>query len=106
MVKDAEANKAEDHRRFEMAQSRNALDALVHSVKKSLAEHGDKIGGDEKSKIESALKSAEALLKQNDASKEALDEKAQQSLQGRAQKLGEAIYAKAQAARAAPAEDG
>src|SRR5687768_3715509 len=39
MVKDAEANKAEDHRRFEMVQSRNALDALVHSVKKSLAEY-------------------------------------------------------------------
>ncbi|HWV92103.1 MAG TPA: molecular chaperone DnaK, partial [Burkholderiales bacterium] len=77
MVKDAEANKAEDHRRFEMAQSRNALDALVHSVKKSLAEHGDKVGGDEKSKIESALNDAEALLKQGDASKEALDEKAQ-----------------------------
>jgi molecular chaperone DnaK len=95
MVKDAEANKAEDHRRFEMAQSRNALDALVHSVKKSLAEHGDKVGADEKSKIDSALNEAEALLKQPDASKEALDEKAQ-SLQAAAQKLGEAIYASAQ----------
>jgi molecular chaperone DnaK len=96
MVKDAEANKAEDHRRFEMAQSRNALDALVHSVKKSLAEHGEKVGGDEKSKIESALNDAEALLKQGDASKDALDEKAQ-ALQAAAQKLGEAIYANAQA---------
>jgi molecular chaperone DnaK len=95
MVKDAEVNKAEDHRRFEMAQSRNALDALVHSVKKSLAEHGDKVGGDEKSKIESALNDAETLLKQADASKEALDEKAQ-ALQAAAQKLGEAIYANAQ----------
>ncbi len=96
MVKDAEANKAEDHRRFEMAQSRNALDALVHSVKKSLAEHGEKVGGDEKAKIESALNDAETLLKQGDASKEALDEKAQ-ALQAAAQKLGEAIYANAQA---------
>jgi molecular chaperone DnaK len=95
MVKDAEANKAEDHRRFEMAQSRNALDALVHSVKKSLSEHGDKVGADEKSKIESALSDAESLLKQPDASKETLDEKAQ-SLQAAAQKLGEAIYASAQ----------
>jgi len=95
MVKDAEANKAEDHRRFEMAQSRNALDALVHSVKKSVTEHGDKVGADEKSKIESATNDAEALLKQPDASKEALDEKAQ-SLQAAAQKLGEAIYASSQ----------
>src|SRR5687767_2273359 len=106
MVKDAEANKAEDHRRFEMAQSRNALDALVHSVKKSLAEHGDKVGGDEKSKIESALNDAETLLKQDDASKEALDEKAQ-ALQAAAQKLGEAIYANAQqGAQAADAGTG
>jgi molecular chaperone DnaK len=96
MVKDAEANKAEDHRRFELAQSRNALDALVHSVRKSLGEYGDKVGGDEKAKIESALSDAEALLKQPDATKEALDEKAQ-SLQAAAQKLGEAIYANAQA---------
>src|SRR5512145_1378661 len=48
MVKDAEANKAEDHRRFELAQARNGLDALMHGVKKSLTEHGDKVGGDEK----------------------------------------------------------
>jgi molecular chaperone DnaK len=96
MVKDAEANKAEDHRRFEIAQSRNALDALVHSVRKSLAEHGEKVGGDEKGKIESALSDAEAMLKQPDASKDALDEKAQ-ALQAAAQKLGEAIYANAQA---------
>ena len=95
MVKDAEENKAEDHRRFEAAQSRNALDALVHSVKKSLAEHGDKVGADEKSKIEAALHDAEELLKQPDAAKDALDGKAQ-ALQAAAQKLGEAIYAKAQ----------
>jgi molecular chaperone DnaK len=108
MVKDAEANKAEDHRRFEQAQSRNALDALVHSVRKSVSEHGDKVGADEKSRIEAALKDAEDVLKQADATKEALDEKAQ-SLQGAAQKLGEAIYASAQpqqGAQASSAEPG
>ena len=79
-------SKAEDHRRFEAAQSRNALDALVHSVKKSLAEHGDKVGADEKSKIESALRDAEELLKQSDATKDALDGGAQ-ALRAAAQKL-------------------
>jgi len=95
MVKDAEANKAEDHRRFELAQARNSLDALMHGVKKSLAEFGDKVGADEKAKIESEIKSAEELLKQPDASKEALDAKGE-ALQAAAQKLGEAIYAKTQ----------
>ncbi len=96
MVKDAEANKAEDHRRFELAQSRNGLDALVHSVKKSLVEHGDKVGADVKTTIESALKDAEELLKQPEAGKDALDGKTE-ALQTAAQKLGEAIYANAQA---------
>ena len=40
MVKDAEANKAEDHRRFELAQARNSADASVHQIKKALTEHG------------------------------------------------------------------
>ena len=47
--------------------ARNRLDALVHRVKKSLAEYGDKIDADEKGKIEAALKDAEELLKQKDA---------------------------------------
>jgi len=98
MVKDAEANKAEDHRRFELAQARNSLDALMHGVKKSLAEFGDKVGADEKAKIEAEIKAAEELLKQPDASKEALDAKGE-ALQAAAQKLGEAIYAKAQGAQ-------
>jgi molecular chaperone DnaK len=99
MVKDAEANKAEDHRRFELAQSRNGLDALVHGVRKSLAEYGDKVGADEKARIEAEVKAAEDLLKQADATKEALDAKAE-ALQSAAQKLGEAIYASSQGAGA------
>src|SRR3954463_12575995 len=70
MVKDAEAHAEDDRKLMETVQARNALDALVHSVQKSLTEYGDKIGGDEKGKIESALKSAEELLKQKDAAKE------------------------------------
>ena len=96
MVKDAEAHAEEDRKQLEIVQARNQLDALVHSVKKSLAEYGDKIDADEKDKIEAALKDAEELLKQTDASKDAMEAKAQ-ALMTASQKLGETMYAKTQA---------
>jgi molecular chaperone DnaK len=96
MVKDAEAHAEEDRKLMETVQARNGLDALVHSVRKSMSEHGDKIGADEKAKIEAALKDAEELLKQKDAAKEAL-ESTTEALDKSAQKLGEAMYAQAQA---------
>ncbi len=97
MVKDAESHADEDKRQLEIVQSRNQLDTLVHSVRKSLTEYGDKIGGDEKDKIEAALKDAEELLKQKDAAKDALDAKVT-ALSTAAQKLGEIMYAQAQGA--------
>src|ERR1700754_3347023 len=48
MVKDAEAHAEEDRKMLETVQARNGLDSLVHSVKKSLGEYGDKVGADEK----------------------------------------------------------
>jgi molecular chaperone DnaK len=96
MVKDAESHAEEDKRQLEIVQARNGLDQLVHSVKKSLAEYGDKIGGDEKSKVESAVKDAEELLKQKDATKSALEAKSE-ALAKAAQKIGELMYADAQA---------
>ncbi|MCC7113284.1 MAG: molecular chaperone DnaK, partial [Burkholderiales bacterium] len=100
MVKDAEAHAEEDRKLMETVQARNGLDALVHSVRKSLTEHGDKVGADEKAKIEAALKDAEELLKQKDAAKDALEAKTE-ALAKSAQKLGEAMYAQAQAAAGA-----
>src|SRR5438552_260663 len=96
MVKDAEAHAEDDRKQLEVVQARNHLDALVHSVKKSLGEYGDKVSADEKGKIEAALKDAEELLKEKDAAKDALEAKAQ-TLMTASQKLGEAMYAKAQA---------
>src|SRR6201982_745420 len=96
MVKDAEAHAEEDKKLLEVVQARNHLDALVHSVKKSLGEYAEKIGADEKAKIEAALKDAEELLKVKDADKDALEAKAQ-ALMTASQKLGEAMYAKLQA---------
>ena len=96
MMKDAEAHAEDDRKQVEVVQARNALDALVHSVKKSIADYGEKIGADEKAKIEAAVKDAEDLLKEKDASKETLEAKAE-ALGKAAQKLGEAMYADAQA---------
>ncbi|MBS0313083.1 MAG: molecular chaperone DnaK [Proteobacteria bacterium] len=105
MVNDAKANEVEDKKRLEQVQSRNNLDTLVHSVKKSLGEFGDKLDGGEKSKIEDALKDAEALLKDTNATKESLDAKLE-ALSSVSQKLGEKMYAQAQAEQAAAGAGG
>ncbi len=96
MVKDAEEHAEDDRKMLETVQARNHLDALVHSVQKSVTEYGDKIAADEKGKIEGALKEAEELLKDKDASKDAMEAKAQ-ALMTASQKLGEAMYAQSQA---------
>jgi molecular chaperone DnaK len=97
MVKDAEAHAEDDRKAHELVNARNQCDALAHSVKKSLTEYGDKLGADEKAKIEAAIKDAEEALKSDD--KENIDAKAQALAQA-AQKLGEKMYADAQAAQA------
>jgi len=103
MVKDAEANKAEDHRRFELAQARNTADATVHQMRKALTEHGDKVEGGEKSAIEAAIKDVEEALKGDD--KEAIEAKTQ-ALMAASQKLGEKMYAGTQAQDAGGAQPG
>jgi molecular chaperone DnaK len=101
MVKDAEAHAEEDKKALELVNARNQCEALVHSVKKSLTEYGEKLEAGEKEKIEAAIKEAEAALKSED--KAAIDAKSQALAQA-AQKLGEKMYADAQAAgeKAAP----
>ncbi|MBM3364641.1 MAG: molecular chaperone DnaK [Betaproteobacteria bacterium] len=98
MVRDAEANAAEDHRLKELAESHNQGDALVHSTKKALTEHGDKLESGEKEKIEAAIKELEETLKGTD--KAAIDAKIE-ALSTAAQKLGEKMYADMQAQQAA-----
>ncbi|MFO0103124.1 MAG: molecular chaperone DnaK [Betaproteobacteria bacterium] len=90
MVADAEANKAEDHRRFELAQARNTAEASVHQVRKALGEHGSTLDAGEKDKIEAAVKDLEEALKGDD--KDAIDAKAA-ALMTASQKLGEKMYA-------------
>jgi molecular chaperone DnaK len=99
MVKDAEAHAEEDHKAFELVSSRNQCDAMIHSVKKSLAEHGDKLEGDEKSNIEAALQDAEEAIKSND--KETIDAKTQ-ALTEASHKLAEKMYSQDQAQQDQP----
>ena len=66
MVRDGEAHAEEDKKQRELVEARNQCDALIHSVKKSLTEYGDKIGADDKAKIEAAIKDAEEALKSDD----------------------------------------
>ena len=98
MVQDAEVNKAEDHKRVELTQARNGAEALVHSTQKALAEHGEKLDAGDKEKIEAAIKEVEEALKGED--KAAIDAKVE-TLMTAGQKLGEKMYADAQAAGAA-----
>jgi len=101
MVKDAEAHAEEDRKALELVNSRNQLEALIHSVGKSLKEYGDKLDAGEKEKIEAAIKDAESVLKSED--KAELDAKGQ-ALGQAAQKLGEKMYAEEQAKAQAQAQ--
>ncbi len=93
MVKDAEANAAEDKKRKELVEAKNHADALIHTTEKALAEHGDKVGAAEKSAIETAVTELKSALEGEDAS--AIQAKTQNLTQA-SMKLGEAMY-KAQA---------
>ena len=76
---------------------------MVHSVKKSMSEHGDKLDAPAKEKIESALKDTEAALKTDD--KAAIEAKTEALLKA-SQKLGEKVYAEQAAQQAAPGAAG
>ncbi|HXQ12527.1 MAG TPA: molecular chaperone DnaK [Caulobacteraceae bacterium] len=97
MVQEAEAHKAEDEKRKAAVEARNQADAAVHATEKALAEHGDKIGADDKAAMEAALADLKSSLESDDA--EAISTKTQTLLQA-SMKLGEAMY-KAQTGEAA-----
>jgi molecular chaperone DnaK len=105
MVKDAEANAAEDKKRREAVDAKNHADALVHSTEKALAEHGSKVGESERRAIEDAVSDLKEALKGDDA--EAIKAKTN-TLAQTSMKLGEAMYkqqAEADAAKDAAKDD-
>ncbi len=98
MVKDAELNAADDKKKVELVQARNQAEAMVHSVKKSLGEHGDKLEAAEKTAIEDAIKAVEEAAQGED---KADIEAKTTALMTASQKLGEKVYAAQQAEQAA-----
>src|ERR1700689_2254707 len=92
MVKDAEANAAEDKKRREAVDAKNHADALVHSTEKALAEHGSKVEDSERRAIEDAVSDLKEALKGDDA--EAIKAKTNTLAQA-SMKLGEAMYKQA-----------
>ncbi len=101
MEEDAAAHADEDKALRELVDARNAADGMIHSVKKSLTEHGDKLDADEKEKIEAAIKEVEDVLKDGD--KDTIEAKTN-ALMEASQKLGEKVYAEQQAQQAGGAE--
>ena len=95
MVKDAEAHADDDRKARELVDARNQCDAMVHTVRKTLSEHGDQVSEEEKGKIEEALNDAEAALKGND--KDEIEAKSQ-ALAAASQKIAEKMYAQSQQA--------
>jgi len=89
MVKEAEANAAEDKRRKEQVEAKNHADALIHTTEKALAEHGDKVSVDDKTAIETAVAELKTAVEGDDAS--AIQAKTQ-TLAQVSMKLGEAMY--------------
>lgn len=109
MVKEAEANAAEDKKRREAVDARNHADALIHSTEKSLSEVGDKVSSSDKAAVETAIADLKAVLDSGDGA--AIKAKTDALTQA-AMKIGEAMYkaqqegAPAGAANEAPKEEG
>ncbi|SDT28877.1 molecular chaperone DnaK [Bradyrhizobium canariense] len=105
MVKDAEANAADDKKRREAVDAKNHADALVHSTEKALAEHGSKVEDSERRAIEDAVSDLKEALKGDDA--ETIKAKTSTLAQA-SMKLGEAMYkqqAESDAAKDAAKDD-
>lgn len=92
MIKDAEANQAEDAKRKEGVEARNELDSLVHNVSKNLSEHADKLDDNTKTEVQAVIDEAKALG--SETSVETLKEKVSQ-LSNASMKIGQAIYGSA-----------
>ena len=98
MVKDAEANAAEDKKRRELVEAKNQGESLVHSTEKSLKDYGDKVSEADKGAIETAVEALKTALTGEDS--EAIQARTNELMQA-SMKLGEAMYAASQAEGAA-----
>jgi molecular chaperone DnaK len=102
MVKDAEANAADDARRKQEIEVRNQTDSLVYSTERTLSEHGSKLPEADRKAIEDALGETKEALKGEDLERM---KQAQETLTKASHKLAEVMYREAQA-QGAPGADG
>jgi molecular chaperone DnaK len=103
MVRDAEAHAEEDKRFRELVETRNKADGMVHSLEQTLQELGDKVPGEERAKVESALSDLKGVIKGDDKDK---IEKKLEALMQASQSLAQMAYAaQAGGPEAAPSGD-
>jgi molecular chaperone DnaK len=91
MVREAQSHTEEDKKRRKLAESRNQADSLIYATEKNLAEHGDKIGEDDKTKIKDAVAAARRAMEGDNP--DAIDE-AVKTLTQASHKLAEEMYKK------------
>ncbi|MFJ3214898.1 molecular chaperone DnaK [Kitasatospora sp. NPDC086801] len=100
MMREAEQYAEEDHKRRESVETRNSAEQLVYSTEKFIADNTDKLPADVKAEVETAIGELKEALKGEDIAK---IREASEKVSTTAQKLGQALYANADAAGAAPA---
>jgi len=98
MTKEAESHAEEDKKKREVVDLKNQADQLIYSTEKTLKEHGDKVSGETRGKIESAVNNLREAVKGEDA--EAI-KKAIENLGTVSQELGKVLYEEAAKKQAA-----
>jgi molecular chaperone DnaK len=93
MVKDAEANAAEDKKRRELVEAKNQGESLIHATEKSVQEHGEKVAAADKGAIETAIEALRQALQGEDS--EVIKARTTDLMQA-SMKLGQAMYEAAQ----------
>jgi molecular chaperone DnaK len=99
MVKEAEANAAEDKKRVALVEAKNQAEGLIHSTNRSLAELGDKVAPQDKEAAEAAMAEVKAAIEGGDP--EVIKEKTTALAQA-SMKIGEALYKQSGAGAAKP----
>jgi len=102
MKKDAELHAEEDKRKKELVEARNLADTLSYTTQKAIKDAGDKLTEDEKKPVEEAIAELDKVKNGDDL--EGI-KKATENLSQAAQKIGEKLYAAAQAANEQPTTD-
>jgi molecular chaperone DnaK len=101
MVREAEANAADDAKRREEIEERNRADGLAYQAEKIVRESGDKLPADLKAEVEEKTKTLQDALKENDVAKM---RESQTALQDALNRAGQAVYTAAQAEAGADAQ--